>query len=159
MPANAFNNYNECGIDIGLRVPHYRHILAKKPVVDWFEIISENFMVDGGRPLEVLDQILEQYRVVQHGVALGSKGQSSQNPLPAAGVTHLAVHRFDNMLYFKRLQPEGYAILEALAAGSTLGDACIKAVEQSRRTDVNWQALIKEWFDNWAALGWFCRTD
>ena len=34
----------------------------KKPVVDWFEIISENFMVDGGRPLEVLDQILEQYR-------------------------------------------------------------------------------------------------
>ena len=42
----------------------------KKPVVDWFEIISENFMVDGGRPLEVLDQILEQYRVVQHGVAM-----------------------------------------------------------------------------------------
>ena len=42
----------------------------KKPVVDWFEIISENFMVDGGRPLEVLDSILEQYRVVQHGVAI-----------------------------------------------------------------------------------------
>jgi hypothetical protein len=55
MPANAFNNYTEYGIGIGLRVPHYRHILAKKPVVDWFEIISENFMVDGGRPLEVLD--------------------------------------------------------------------------------------------------------
>ena len=91
--------------------------------------------------------------------ALGSKGQSSQNPLPAAGVTHLAVHRFDNMLYFKRLQPEGYAILEALAAGSTLEDACIKAVEQSRRTRVDWQALIKEWFDNWAALGWFCGAD
>ena len=70
MPANAFNNYTEYGIGIGLRVPHYRHILAKKPVVDWLEIISENFMVDGGRPLEVLDQILEQYRVVQHGVAI-----------------------------------------------------------------------------------------
>ena len=39
------------GIGIGLRVPHYQHILEKKPVVDWFEIISENFMVDGGRPL------------------------------------------------------------------------------------------------------------
>ena len=37
---------------------------------DWFEIISENFMVDGGRPLYVLDQILEQYRVVQHGVSM-----------------------------------------------------------------------------------------
>jgi len=70
MPANAFNGFTEYGIGIGLRVPHYRHILGKKPVVDWFEIISENFMVDGGRPLEVLDSILEQYRVVQHGVAI-----------------------------------------------------------------------------------------
>src|SRR5262249_2000019 len=70
MPANPFNGYTDYGIGIGLRVPHYRHILAKKPVVDWFEIISENFMVDGGRPLEVLDTILEQYRVVQHGVAI-----------------------------------------------------------------------------------------
>ena len=70
MPANRFNGYTELGVGIGLRVPHYRHILTRKPVVDWFEIISENFMVDGGRPLEVLDQILEQYRVVQHGVAM-----------------------------------------------------------------------------------------
>src|SRR6202023_3395056 len=70
MPANAFNGFTEYGIGIGLRVPHYRHILANKPVVDCFEIISENFMVDGGRPLEVLDSILEQYRVVQHGVAI-----------------------------------------------------------------------------------------
>src|SRR5947209_13496221 len=70
MPANPFNNVTDYGIGIGLRVPHYRHILSKKPVVDWFEIISENFMVDGGRPLEVLDRILEQYRVVQHGVSM-----------------------------------------------------------------------------------------
>ncbi len=70
MPANPFNAHTDYGIGIGLRVPHYRHILEKKPVVDWFEIISENFMVDGGRPLEVLDQILTQYRVVQHGVSM-----------------------------------------------------------------------------------------
>jgi uncharacterized protein (UPF0276 family) len=70
MPANAYNGNTELGIGLGLRVPHYRHILEKKPVCDWFEIISENFMVDGGRPLEILDAILEQYRVVQHGVAL-----------------------------------------------------------------------------------------
>ncbi len=70
MPANPHNGQTEYGIGIGLRVPHYRHILDKKPVVDWFEIISENFMVDGGRPLEVLDSILEQYRVVQHGVSM-----------------------------------------------------------------------------------------
>jgi len=49
-------------VGIGLRVPHYQHIFSKKPVVNWFEIISENFMVDGGRPLAILDQILERYR-------------------------------------------------------------------------------------------------
>ncbi len=52
MPANRFNGFTDYGIGIGLRVPHYQHILTRKPVVDWFEIISENFMVDGGRPLE-----------------------------------------------------------------------------------------------------------
>src|SRR5438093_1516607 len=70
MPASKFNAFTNYGIGIGLRVPHYSHILSQKPLVDWFEIISENFMVDGGRPLEVLDTILEQYRVVQHGVSM-----------------------------------------------------------------------------------------
>jgi uncharacterized protein (UPF0276 family) len=70
MPATPFNGWTDYGIGIGLRIPHYQHILERKPVVDWFEIISENFMCDGGRPLAVLDQILENYRVVQHGVAM-----------------------------------------------------------------------------------------
>jgi len=70
MPANRFNGNTDYGVGIGLRIPHYRHIFDKKPVVDWFEIISENYMVDGGRPLKVLDQILERYRVVQHGVSM-----------------------------------------------------------------------------------------
>ena len=70
MPANRFNGFTEYGIGIGLRIPHYQHILEKKPVVDWFEIISENYMIDGGRPLAILDQILEQYKVVQHGVSM-----------------------------------------------------------------------------------------
>ncbi len=70
MPANRFNGFTEYGVGIGLRIPHYQHILEKKPVVNWFEIISENYMVDGGNPLVVLDAILEQYRVVQHGVSM-----------------------------------------------------------------------------------------
>ncbi|MBA3883640.1 MAG: DUF692 domain-containing protein [Chthoniobacterales bacterium] len=70
MPSSRFNAFTDYGIGIGLRIPHYQHILEKKPVVDWFEIISENYMVDAGRPLHVLDQILEQYRVVQHGVSM-----------------------------------------------------------------------------------------
>lgn len=70
MPGSRFNGFTAYGIGIGLRIPHYQHILEKKPVVDWFEIISENYMVESGRPLHVLDQILEQYRVVQHGVSM-----------------------------------------------------------------------------------------
>ena len=70
MSANPFNGFTDYGVGIGLRIPHYRHILERRPGVDWFEIISENFMVDGGRPLAILDQILEQYRVVQHGVSM-----------------------------------------------------------------------------------------
>ena len=70
MAATRFTNHSDFGVGVGLRIPHYQHILERKPVVDWFEIISENYMVDGGRPLHVLDQILERYRVVQHGVSM-----------------------------------------------------------------------------------------
>lgn len=58
------------GIGIGLRIPHYREIFSQQPKIDWFEIISENFMVDGGKPIENLERILDQYPVVQHGVSL-----------------------------------------------------------------------------------------
>jgi uncharacterized protein (UPF0276 family) len=67
---NRFNGFTDYGVGLGLRIPHYSHILERRPTVDWFEIISENFMCDGGRPLAILDQILEQYRVVQHGVSM-----------------------------------------------------------------------------------------
>ena len=70
MPGNRFNAYQDHGVGIGLRIPHYEHIFSRKPVVDWFEIISENYMIDAGRPLATLDRILEQYRVVQHGVSM-----------------------------------------------------------------------------------------
>lgn len=58
------------GFGVGLRTKHYNHILKNWPQVDWFEIISENYMVDGGRPLFILDQILKHYPVVMHGVSL-----------------------------------------------------------------------------------------
>lgn len=59
------------GIGIGLRPQHYKEIFRDNPDIDWFEIISENYMVDGGRALINLERILERYPVVQHGVSLG----------------------------------------------------------------------------------------
>jgi uncharacterized protein len=64
----------DLGVGVGLRVPHYAAILAERPSVDFFEIISENFMVGGGKPLHHLERVLEHYRVVQHGVSLGIAG-------------------------------------------------------------------------------------
>ncbi len=64
----------DLGVGVGLRVPHYAAILAERPSVDFFEVISENFMVQGGKPLYHLDRVLEHYPVVQHGVSLGIAG-------------------------------------------------------------------------------------
>jgi len=64
----------DLGVGVGLRVPHYGHVLGARPAVDFFEVISENFMVEGGKPRYHLSRVLESYRVVQHGVSLGIAG-------------------------------------------------------------------------------------
>ncbi|MFT6779685.1 MAG: hypothetical protein ACJAV1_003628 [Paraglaciecola sp.] len=58
------------GLGLGLRSQHFNTIIDSKPAVDWFEIISENFMDSGGRPRYMLNQIAEHYPIVMHGVSL-----------------------------------------------------------------------------------------
>ena len=58
------------GFGLGLRPEHYLEVLESRPAVDWFEIISENYLVDGGKPLHFLDRIREHYPMVMHGVSL-----------------------------------------------------------------------------------------
>jgi len=58
------------GFGLGLRKEHYNAILDTKPAVDWFEILTENYLVPGGKPLYFLDQICERYPVVMHGVSM-----------------------------------------------------------------------------------------
>lgn len=60
----------QLGLGVGLRTAHFAHILEHWPRVDWFEIISENFVDSHGRPRWVLDQVAERYSVVMHGVSL-----------------------------------------------------------------------------------------
>lgn len=60
----------DLGVGVGLRTVHFGTILAQKPDVDWFEILSENFMDTGGRPLYILDQVAERYPVALHGVSM-----------------------------------------------------------------------------------------
>lgn len=58
------------GFGLGLRKEHYNTIIDTSPKVDWFEILTENYLVDGGKPLFFLDQICEKYPVVMHGVSM-----------------------------------------------------------------------------------------
>ena len=58
------------GFGLGLRSAHYSGFLAERQPLDWLEIISENFMVPGGKPLQMLDAIRADYPMVMHGVSL-----------------------------------------------------------------------------------------
>lgn len=58
------------GLGVGLRSVHFSYLLNNFPPVDWFEVISENFIDSGGRPRYVLEQVAERYPVVMHGVSL-----------------------------------------------------------------------------------------
>ena len=58
------------GYGLGLRPEHYEEIRDAWPQLDWFEVISENYMVPGGKPLAWLDEIREHYPMVMHGVSM-----------------------------------------------------------------------------------------
>ncbi|MCL4121673.1 UNVERIFIED_CONTAM: hypothetical protein GTU68_035206 [Idotea baltica] len=66
--------YPSLGFGLGLRKEHYHAILGEsvneQPEIDWFEILTENYLVEGGKPLYFLDQICERYPVVMHGVSM-----------------------------------------------------------------------------------------
>lgn len=64
------NEKNCLGFGLGLRTDHYEQVLADRPSLDWLEVISENYMVDGGKPLHYLDRIREHYPMVMHGVSM-----------------------------------------------------------------------------------------
>lgn len=87
-----------------------------------------------------------------------SRRRQKKVRLPKRQRVHLVVHRFDNMLYYKRLEPEGFAILSALRDGETVANACDIGVGISKRSRINWPARVQDWFKDWSALGWFCSN-
>jgi hypothetical protein len=88
------SDFASLGFGVGLRRPHYVHILEQHPPMDWFEVISENFMVEGGWALEVLEGARAHYPVVMHGVSLSI---GSSDPLNRAYLETLraATRRFE----------------------------------------------------------------
>ncbi len=70
MATGAPLGMENLGLGVGLRSVHFPYILEHAPEVDWFEVISENFMDSRGRARYVLEAIAERYPVVMHGVSL-----------------------------------------------------------------------------------------
>ena len=79
-------NWPRLGFGLGLRAEHYDDVLGKRPSVDWFEVVTENFMDTGGRPLDVLESVRRDFPVALHGVSLSI---GSADPLDDAYLTNL----------------------------------------------------------------------
>lgn len=69
MSANRWG-FPDLGLGVGLRTVHFAHILSRRPDVGFFEILTENYLDTGGRPLHILDQVAALYPIVMHGVSL-----------------------------------------------------------------------------------------
>lgn len=80
------------GLGVGLRSVHFPHILQNWPTVDWFEVISENFLDSQGRARHVLEQIAERYPVVMHGVSLSIGSTDPLNLVYLEKLKRLAKH-------------------------------------------------------------------
>lgn len=80
----------QLGFGVGLRSVHYQHILSQPTRVDWFEVLSDNYLHTRGRPLEYLEQIAERYPVALHGVGLSI---GSTDPLDRAYLSELRTLR------------------------------------------------------------------
>jgi hypothetical protein len=88
--------------------------------------------------------------------AMPSSRATARPRLPRAERVCVAVHRQNNLLFFKRLEPEAYAILAALRDGRTLTAACTAALRDADPA-IDWAGRIQQWFQSWQSLGWFCR--
>ncbi len=77
--------------------------------------------------------------------------------LPQPEKIFLAVHRIENSVWYKRLEPEAYLICSALKKGLPLQVACERAFRR-RKADENFGATLQNWFAQWAAFGWFCKA-
>ena len=82
------------GCGVGLRREHHEVVLEERPSVPWFEVISENFMVEGGRPLHVLERVRRDYPVAMHGVSMSIGSRDPVDPMHLAALKRL-VERFE----------------------------------------------------------------
>ncbi len=96
--------------------------------------------------------------VASNAVTEAKRSRSRRVPASVKrGDIFLGVHRYENAVYYKRLDQEEYLLLQALDGGSTLGEALDQGFASSPLPEDERPARVQAWFANWAELGWFCR--
>ncbi|MEA3213325.1 MAG: hypothetical protein QOE70_6382 [Chthoniobacter sp.] len=110
-----------------------------------------------------VDKLLGRLRKSNTGIASNAvsasrrRGPVRLSASPAPRPIHIAVHRVDLAVYYKRLDAEAYRLLCALRSGATLADACGAAFADSRDLPEQAAAKIREWFATWMGFGWLVR--
>jgi hypothetical protein len=125
-----------------LRVQPYLTLMTCHHPVDDYTLAVKN---DSALRAEASNAVTE--RTISDG---GNVALTRTKPL------HIVVHRVDNQLYYKRLEPEPARLLRALAAGKTLPEACGAAFVRTTFSQQEQAAKIQAWFALWMRLGWLC---
>lgn len=139
-----------------LGVPADRLRLNLQPYLSLLELdyaVDDFLLAVKARESEALRK--EASNAMASGPKMGKRRRAPR--LPPQQKVYLAVHRHQNQIYFKRLEPEACTLLRALGRGETVETACVLALETSERPETDWPVRLREWFNHWSALGWFCR--
>ena len=120
------------------------------PVDELLLAIRKDSEADGEQENDISSNIV----VMEHP---DSEAPARSYPLPKAKKTYLAVHRQENVVFFKRLKPEGFALLRAMQEGQPLSQAIESSVNWSGKKLERVMEQLHDWFANWSQLGWFCR--
>ena len=102
------------------------------------------------------DASIETESVSNAVAASRSRRRKRLSARPRKTPLHLAIHRHELSVYYKRLEPAAYRLLVALRDGATLDAACAGALVGAKELPEQSAAKVQAWFANWMRLGWLC---
>jgi hypothetical protein len=134
-------------------------LVLSSPTSVRFRIQPHVQLLTLGYPIDEFVSTMKQHGAIRATasnavIAAPAAAKFKKVQLPKPAQTYVAIHRYQNAVYHKRLEPEAYQILMAIAKGATLDEACEKALRRAPK-GVDWQQKVSQWFENWSALGWF----
>ncbi|HLW52322.1 MAG TPA: DNA-binding domain-containing protein [Candidatus Angelobacter sp.] len=148
LPTMAEADLGKLGEDPVLHLQPYLRLLDLKYPVD-------DLLLSIRGHLEPETDIASNVVIMEHS----DRRREKRVSLPKPKKIYLAVHRQENEVYFKRLQPEAFALLRAIQEGKPLSAAIEVTVNWTNQKVEHITVHLHDWFANWAALGWFCHPE